>query len=190
VATLSAAFGEKLRDLDFFSAAQYLESKTLLGNYLLSSQGDRMAMAHSVEGRFPFLDHRVVEFACRIPPRLRMKVLREKNILKSAMAGRLPEGIIDRKKQPYMAPDIASFSGKTGVECLDRYLSDDAINAAGLFRPEAVRQLVAKSRKNLPQGFRENMAFIGILSSQILYEQFISNFKPFPLAHSSENNNL
>lgn len=177
VETLSGAFGDKLAGLDFFSAAQYLESKTLLGNYLLSSQGDRMAMAHSVEGRFPFLDHRVVEFACQIPPRLRMKVLREKNILKNAMIGRLPKGIIERKKQPYMAPDIASFSGKAGAECIDHYLSDYAVTEAGLFRPEAVRALVAKCRKNLPQGFRENMAFVGILSTQILYEQFIKNFK-------------
>ncbi len=177
VETLSRAFEDKLTGLDYFSAAQYLESRTLLANYLLSSQGDRMAMAHSIEGRYPFLDHRVVEFACQIPPHLRMKVLREKNILKKAMAGRLPGGIIERKKQPYMAPDIASFAGKAGEECLERYMSDSAVTEAGLFRKEAVRQLVGKCRKNQPQGFRENMAFIGILSTQILHDKFIKNFK-------------
>lgn len=178
VETLDAAFGGKLAGLDFFSAAQYLESKTLLANYLLSSQGDRMAMANSIEGRFPFLDHRVVEFACRIPPRLRMKVLNEKNILKKAMAGGLPDSILTRKKQPYMAPDIASFSGKAGQECLERYMSEQAVADAGLFRPAAVRQLVAKCNKGQSQGFRENMAFIGILSAQILYEQYITGFQP------------
>lgn len=177
VESLNATFGEKIAGMDFFSAAQYLESKTLLGNYLLSSQGDRMAMAHSIEGRFPFLDHRIVEFACQIPPRLRMKVLREKNILKSAMDGGLPAGIIERKKQPYMAPDIMSFSGKVGEERLERYLSESAVTAVGLFRPDAVRQLVAKCRKKQSQGFRENMAFIGILSTQILHDQFIKNFE-------------
>ena len=50
------------------SQAQYLETAHLLPGYILSSQGDRVAMAHAVEGRFPFLDHRVVEFAARIPP--------------------------------------------------------------------------------------------------------------------------
>ena len=178
VETMAAAYGDKLAGLDYFSAAQYLESRTLLGNYLLSSQGDRMAMAHSVEGRYPFLDHRVVEFACQIPPRLRMKVLREKNILKNAMAGALPEGIIERNKQPYLAPDIASFSGAAGAVYLDRYLSEKAVASAGLFRPEAVRLLLAKCRKNQRQGFRENMAFVGILSAQILHDRFVEHFNP------------
>lgn len=180
VETLHTTFAGKLAGLDFFSAAQYLESKTLLANYLLSSQGDRMAMAHSVEGRFPFLDHRVVEFACQIPPRLRMKVLNEKNILKKAMTGGLPASILIRKKQPYMAPDIASFSGKAGQECLERYMSEQAVAQAGLFRPSAVRQLLAKCDKGQRQGFRENMAFIGILSAQILHEHYIKNFQSAP----------
>ncbi len=102
-----------LCNLDYFNRAQYLESKVLMANYLLSSQGDRMAMAHSVEGRFPFLDHRVVEFAGRIPTRYKMKGLKEKNILKQAMRDIVPDSIINRTKQPYMAPDVQSFfSGK------------------------------------------------------------------------------
>ncbi|GAM10593.1 asparagine synthetase [glutamine-hydrolyzing] 1 [Geobacter sp. OR-1] len=173
---IESRYGHKLSGLDFFSAAQYLEAKTLLGNYLLSSQGDRMAMANSVEGRFPFLDHRLVEYACQIPPGLRMKTLNEKNILKKAMAGRLPSGIICRKKQPYMAPDIASFSGKIGREHIECYLSKDAIINAGIFKPQAVRHLVEKCLRNQRQGFRENMAFVGILSTQILIEKFVNSF--------------
>lgn len=92
-----------------FTRAQYVESKLLLANYLLSSQRDRMGMANSVEGRYPFLDHRVVEFATRIPVRLKMKGLNEKYLLKKAMQGLLPAAIVERKKQPYMAPDILSF---------------------------------------------------------------------------------
>ncbi|MBI5656910.1 MAG: asparagine synthase (glutamine-hydrolyzing) [Geobacter sp.] len=176
VDSMASVYADKLAGLDFFSAAQYLEAKTLLANYLLSSQGDRMAMAHSVEGRFPFLDHRLVEFAGKIPPVLRMKGLCEKYILKKAMAGLLPPAIIRRKKQPYMAPDITSFSGKAGKECIDRYLSDGAIAAAGIFRPQAVQQLLQKCIRSQRQGFRENMAFVGILSTQILFEKFIVGF--------------
>ena len=53
---------------------QYVEAHTLMSGYLLSSQGDRMAMANSIEGRFPFLDHRVIEFANRLPPQLQAAV--------------------------------------------------------------------------------------------------------------------
>jgi len=60
-------FGERSKRLDPLTWSQEIEIKTLLPSYLLSSQGDRMLMGNSVEGRFPFLDHRVVEFAMRIP---------------------------------------------------------------------------------------------------------------------------
>jgi asparagine synthase (glutamine-hydrolysing) len=170
-------FEAKLQGLDYFSRAQYLESKLLLGNYLLSSQGDRMAMANSVEGRFPFLDHRIVEFATTIPTQYRMKVLNEKNILKKCMNNLLPTSIISRKKQPYMAPDILSFFEENTPEYLDYYLSDKLLAEAGLFKPQAVKQLMAKCHKSGRQGFRENMAFVGILSTQILYEKFVKNFQ-------------
>jgi len=174
---VSGRYQAKLRGLDYFSRAQYLESKMLLGNYLLSSQGDRMAMAHSVEGRFPFLDHRVVEFACTIPVRYRMKVLNEKNILKKSIDGLLPDSIVKRKKQPYMAPDILSFFGDSVTEYIDYYLSEKLLNESGLFKQKAVSLLVAKCRRGGRQGFRENMAFVGILSTQIAYDKFIKNFQ-------------
>jgi len=187
VEQLLARLQPKLRRTDYFTRAQYLEAKLLLGNYLLSSQGDRMAMAHSVEGRFPFLDHRVMAFAAAIPPQLRMKVLDEKHILKRSMRNLLPEAITGRTKQPYMAPDILSFVGATSPEYLDYYLSDKILTAAGLFKPTAVKQLVAKCRKASRQGFRENMAFVGILSTQILYDKFINNFQASPVPTPSEN---
>src|SRR3546814_14119232 len=68
-----------------------------------------MAMAHAVEGRFPFLDHRVVDFAAKLPPRLKMRVLNEKFLLKHASAGLVPEVVRARSKQPYRAPGTASF---------------------------------------------------------------------------------
>ena len=96
-----------------FNRSQYLELKTLMPGYLLNAQGDRMLMANSVEGRFPFLDHRVIEFAARLRPSIKMRALNEKYLLKRAMAGLVPASIIERHKQPYRAPDIpAFFSGK------------------------------------------------------------------------------
>ena len=100
--------------MDLFDHArgQYLEATIFLPEYLLSSQGDRMAMAHSVEGRYPFLDHRVVEFAAKLPARVKMKVLDEKHILKRAVADLIPESVTRRKKQPYRAPDAVSLLGE------------------------------------------------------------------------------
>ena len=134
-------------------------------------------MAHSVEGRYPFLDHRVVEFASKVPPNVRMKVLNEKNILKICMKNLLPESITKRKKQPYMAPDILSFFGEKTPEYIDYYLSDQLLSEAGLFKPASVKQLVTKCRKGSRQGFRENMAFVGILSTQIIYDKLIKKFR-------------
>lgn len=168
---------DRLQGMDYFSRTQFLESRLLLGNYLLSSQGDRMAMAHSVEGRYPFLDHRVVEFACTIPSSLRMKALNEKNILKKGMADLLPSGIVRRNKQPYMAPDILSFFGDGTPEYVDYYLSERKVKESGLFKPMTIKKLLAKCRKKTRQGFRENMAFVGILSTQIIYDTFIENFQ-------------
>ena len=173
---LKTLWHDQLEGLDFFSRTQFVESRLLLGNYLLCSQGDRMAMAHSVEGRYPFLDHRLVEFACTIPPHLRMKALNEKNILKKAMVDLLPGGIVRRKKQPYMAPDILSFFGDNEPEYIEYYLSKKMLSEAGFFKPKAVQRLLVKCRKKIRQGFRENMAFVGILSSQILYDTYVRHF--------------
>ena len=66
-------------------------------------------MAHSVEGRYPFLDYRVVEFVAKLPPNLKMKVLNQKHLLKRAFAGLIPESITHRPKQPYRAPEGRVF---------------------------------------------------------------------------------
>jgi asparagine synthase (glutamine-hydrolysing) len=80
--------------------AQYLEITTFLSGYLLSSQGDRPAMAHSVEGRFPFLDCRLVEFCSRLPAHLKIRGLTEKYLLKECAKQWLPDAIRRRRAIP------------------------------------------------------------------------------------------
>lgn len=154
------------------SQAQYLETAHLLPAYLLSSQGDRVAMAHAVEGRFPFLDHRLVEFAARIPPKLRLKGLREKHILREAVKSLLPAGIANRTKQPYRAPDSQSFVGAGAPVYVDECLAASAVTAASWFEPRAVQKLLAKCRNQSFVGYRDNMALVGILSSQLWHRHF------------------
>ncbi len=156
------------------SQAQYLETTHLLPGYILSSQGDRVAMAHAVEGRFPFLDHRVVEFAARIPPRMKLKGLREKHILREAVAPYLPDIIAQRPKQPYRAPESVCFTGPGAPQYVGELLSPRAIAATGWFEPKAVRKLLAKCQTGMPIGNSDNMALVGILSTQLLDHLYVS----------------
>lgn len=151
---------------------QYLESRFLLPGYILSSQGDRMAMAHGIEGRFPFLDHRLVEFAAKLPPEMKLKGLTEKHILREAAKDLLPPAISKRTKQPYRAPDSHAFSGPGALDYVRDALSEEAVAASGLFNAKAVAKLAEKCRTRPASGFRDNAAFVGILSTELWLRTF------------------
>lgn len=155
---------------------QYVEVVTLLSGYLLSSQGDRMLMANSVEGRFPFLDRQVAALAESLPADYKLRVLDEKHVLKRAARGVVPQTILDRPKQPYRAPDALSFAGDAARDWVDAVVSDRALREAGIFNPAAATQLIAKCRARAAGGQfsnADNMAVVAILSTQLLHEQFI-----------------
>ena len=175
----AAAFYEKTLPPEIMSWSplardQYVEAKSLMGGYLLSSQGDRVAMANSVEGRFPFLDHRLIEFANRLPPQWKIRGLTEKHILRRAVADLLPESILNRSKQPYRAPDSSSFfeQGKP-LDYVADLLSGDRIRRAGYFDAARVGRLFEKCRAGRANGFADNQAFVGILSTMLLDDQFV-----------------
>ena len=153
--------------------AQDLEIRTFLQGYLLHSQGDRMLMAHSVEGRFPFLDHRLLEFAARLPDSYRLMGLREKWVLRRAVADLLPEEIGKREKRPYRAPILRSFFGPRAPSWPEALLSEGSLRASGLFDPIPVRRLLEKCRKNLETGVSESdeMALVGVLSTLLLQNE-------------------
>jgi asparagine synthase (glutamine-hydrolysing) len=153
---------------------QYVEAKSLMASYLLSSQGDRVAMASSIEGRFPYLDHRLIEFANRLPARWKLRGLTEKFILRRALADLLPEDILKRTKQPYRSPDARSFfvDGKP-LDFVGDLFSRSRIRAAGYFDEDAVSRLLEKCRGGRAMGFADNQAFVGILSTMLLDEIFV-----------------
>lgn len=155
---------------------QWIEIKTLLSGYLLSSQGDRMAMAHSVEGRFPFLGRDVVELASRLPDEFKLRVLDEKHVLKRVARGLVPEPIIARKKQPYRAPDALAFVTGRGRALAEDLLAPSAVARAGVLDPSAVERLLGKCIAQAASGQlsnADNMALVGALSTQILHERFV-----------------
>jgi asparagine synthase (glutamine-hydrolysing) len=155
---------------------QYLEIRTLLSGYLITAQGDRMLMAHSVEGRFPFLDPEVMALADSLPPSYKLHVLDEKHVLKRAARDIVPKEILARKKQPYRAPDTLSFVDPGSPDYIDDMMSEARVKAAGVFDEKAIAQLWRKCKDK--QGAAQfsnadNMAVVGVLSTQLLFEQLV-----------------
>jgi asparagine synthase (glutamine-hydrolysing) len=180
-------YPENYERWDPLHRAEYLEISVFLSQYLLSSQSDRMAMAHSVEGRFPFLDHRVVEFCNNLPPRLKLLGLTEKYLLKEVSRTWLPGEICSRPKQPFRAPIHRSFFHEEHLDYVRELLSPSAITSVGLFNPSTVSHLISKLDLGLPLGETDDMALAGVLSTQLVAQQFISAFKKTPPISASDD---
>jgi asparagine synthase (glutamine-hydrolysing) len=161
--------------------AQYLEMTTFLAPYLLSSQGDRMGMAHGVEGRYPFLDYRLVEFASKLPPHFKLRGLQEKWILRQFARKLLPKDIWQRRKKPYRAPIHQSFFSPETNEISYELLSAESIKEANLFSPAAVNKLVNKAAQVSQLSEIEEMALVGIISSQLVFSEFSQRKHTLPV---------
>jgi asparagine synthase (glutamine-hydrolysing) len=155
--------------------AAYLEMTTLLSSYLLSSQGDRMAMAHGVEARVPYLDHRLFEFAAALPARSKLRGLREKDILRrwGDSTGLVPPAVTRRRKQPYRAPDVPAFFDGRPPEYVEALLDPASLARTGVFNPQAVAGLVRRCRAGRAEGFRESQALVAILSTELWHREFL-----------------
>jgi asparagine synthase (glutamine-hydrolysing) len=152
--------------------AQYLEVRTLLSQYLLSSQGDRMLMANGVEGRFPFLDHRIAEFSSRLPDWLKIRGLNEKYLLKRYARALVPPRVVARPKHPYRAP-IAGALANRSLEWAELPTSD-AVESVGVFNGIKVERLVNKiARSETPASEGDSMALMAIASTQLLAHVFV-----------------
>jgi asparagine synthase (glutamine-hydrolysing) len=153
--------------------AAWLELSTLLEPNLLSAQGDRMAMAHGVEGRFPFLDHRVFSHSTRLPASRKLSGLRDKVALRELAGAMLPPEIASRPKLPYRAPEVAPFFEPGAPRWVDEVLSPAALESTGLWDPKRVTGLLRRCRAGRAAGVREGMALVGILSTQLWHSTFI-----------------
>lgn len=153
--------------------SQWLESTIFMSGYLLSTQGDRMAMANSVEGRYPFLDYRLIEFLASLPDNLKLKGLNEKYLLKKLVHNKIPESIINRSKQAYRAPIKSVFLGEDTPEYVREMLQPAMIKKAGIFDSGSVSGLLAKIDKTGVSSEVENMALASIISTHLLFSQFI-----------------
>jgi asparagine synthase (glutamine-hydrolysing) len=158
---------------DYVYKAQYLEIITFMSGYLLSSQGDRMAMANSVELRVPYLDHRIIEYMATVPSKYKIRGLNEKYLLKKVFIDLLPQKILYRPKNPYRAPIRNSFINNKSFY-INSVLSKSEITGAGIFDHTKVSMLLNKAVRSETLSELDNMALAGIISVQFLHNQFIN----------------
>jgi asparagine synthase (glutamine-hydrolysing) len=141
-----------------FARMQYFDIKHRMGDGVVLGL-DRASMAYSVEARVPFLDHELVEFCARIPPRVKMKWLREKHVLRCAMENVLPHDIVNRKKRGLQVPMDTWLRGPLPPFAAE-LLSEAALRETGYFAPRVVAALLQRHRAG-----RENL---GQLLSAVL----------------------
>lgn len=169
---------DKLDGYDYLTKAQWIEISLFMSGYLLSSQGDRMAMANSVEGRYPFLDYRIIEFCMKLNPDFKLNGLNEKFLLKNMIKDKIPDSILKRPKQAYRAPIRSTFISDNIPDYINEMLSLDRIEESGIFNEKNVKQLLEKMRGKSLVSEIDNMALTGILSTQILNDLFIKRNVP------------
>jgi asparagine synthase (glutamine-hydrolysing) len=171
--SLEERIPEGFEKWESLAKSQWLETTVFMSGYLLSSQGDRMGMANSVEGRYPFLDYRVIEYCMLLPDRYKLNGLTEKFLLKKVMTGKIPESIIKRSKQAYRAPIKSVFLGEDAPEYVREMLSQSYAKKAGVFNYNSFSGVLAKIEKTGNSSEVDNMVLTSVVTTHLLYQQFI-----------------
>jgi asparagine synthase (glutamine-hydrolysing) len=146
---------DRLRGRHSIHQRSYLDFKLRMADHLLSDHGDRMALANSIEARYPFLDLEVVKVAAEIPPEWQAKGLVEKYILRMAAEPLVPQEVLKREKYAFLAPGSPYLLGQN-IEWLNDLLSYDRIKRQGYFNPDTVETLKARYTR---KGFALNLPF-------------------------------
>lgn len=165
------------RDWEPLTRASWIEIQSFLSSWLLAHQGDRVAMAHGIEARYPFLDPDLVDFCLALPKRHKLIGLRDKMALRRLGARRLPPAVSARRKQPFRAPIGQALFGPEAKGRFDPALSESTLAELGVVEPVAIRQLLRKARH---QGGllseREEMGLVGVLTLSLLGRHFGKDF--------------
>lgn len=148
----------------------YAASRVMLPGMLLSAKGDRALRNGSTEGRFPFLDERVVDFCCSIDPSLKLRRWTDKRVLRAAAKRVLPKPIANRPKTMFRADFSGTFLGDDRPAWVDQLLSPESLRATGLFDAKGVERArkIQKKRSKLSfQRFVLDMGLTGVISTQL-----------------------
>jgi asparagine synthase (glutamine-hydrolysing) len=161
--------------------AAWLEVTTLLEPYLLAAQGDRVSMAHGVEGRYPFLDHRVYAHSVGLKGEQKLSESSDKIALRKLAEELIPAEIATRGKQPYRAPEVTPFFSPDAPDWVGEALSPTALREVGIWDAGRAEGLLRRCRSGRATGVREGMALIGMLSTQVWHQGFVAATAPHPV---------
>jgi asparagine synthase (glutamine-hydrolysing) len=152
-----------VRGRHWLNQSLYVGYQVMLPNYLLGPHGDRLFAGNSVEGRYPFLDHRVVEYAATLPPGLKIRYLREKYVLRQAARQWLPDNIAGRPKTRFVMPFGTPFLSPRAPAIYAHLLAPDTLRDYGYFDPVAVRRVIdATLQKPSASGARAHLERLGL----------------------------
>jgi len=185
---LRASLPTRFFGWSLLNQAAYLEMTTSTSPYLLGSHGDRMSMAHGVEVRYPFLDHRLFEFASALPTGSRLRGLRGKEILHRWASRILPRHLELGEPRGFGPPEAQSFFLPTSPSWIGDHLTSEALRRVGIFSAAAVGGLIRRCRAGRTGPNEENQALIGVLSTQLWHHQFVESalfIAPLPVSEAS-----
>jgi asparagine synthase (glutamine-hydrolysing) len=146
----------------------YVDTKLWLPDDLLA-RGDKTAMASSVEARVPLLDHKVVEFAARLPPGLKLRRLQRKYLLRRVAANWIPRAILERPKAGFPLP-LQSWLARDAAGWVREILSPTALAERGVFRPDYVQRLLSEHERGAQN---HSVGIFGLLSFELWARRFL-----------------
>ncbi|MFL5553928.1 MAG: asparagine synthase (glutamine-hydrolyzing), partial [Gemmatimonadaceae bacterium] len=157
---------------DVVNQSLYVWAKTMLPNYILSNLGDRMEMAHSVEGRVPFLDHHVVEAVAKMPVSMKINGMTEKWVLREAARPVITDTVYRRQKHPFMSPPSTVQQNGKLFTLLQDTLRSSLLDGPGIYdRGKVVRMLDAIPTMDTPARTRMDSVLMWMGSICLLHDR-------------------
>jgi asparagine synthase (glutamine-hydrolysing) len=159
-------------DRDPLNQSLYLWSRIMLPNFILTFLSDRMEMSHSIEGRVPFLDHKVAEYCCGVPIDMKVRGIREKYVLREAARDVLIDEVYNREKHPFTTPPAQSDDDPM-FELFGDVLNSEALSSQPIYDPKAARSLLGRLRDSPPEDrFAVEGVMQRIVSATLMHDRF------------------
>lgn len=162
-----------LEGRDPLNKSLFVWAKGFLPTYLLNILGDRMEMAHSIEGRVPFLDHRVVECVCRAPVSMKIRGMTEKYLLREAAKPVITDTVYRRQKHPFLAPPVSMLPGERFYQLMQDTLRSSVLGSIPFFDQEKVVDLLDRlPSMSEPDLLSWDPVLMTVLSACVIQERF------------------